>query len=333
MTAKRAAVTGAGGFVGGPTVLALAKAGYATTAIVRRQSAVAAAQRVIVAGDLDVHTDWTPLIAGSDVVVHLAGRAHTMEGEGPRKEALYRAANVGVTIGLAEACLRLGVRRLVFVSSIKVNGERTFGVPFAAADPPAPRDAYGRSKAEAEACLRTFSAKGLEVVILRPPLMYGRGVRGNLTRLLGWVERGIPLPLASIANRRDLLSVDAFAELIALAAAHPRAVGRVFLARDGRPASTPDLIRAMAAALGRPARLLPSPPSLLEGAASLAGYGAEAARLVGDLEIDDRESREILGWRPNVDMVAELARAAAWQRERRAADRSIAIIGASSPLS
>ena len=170
---------------------------------------------------------------------------------------------MAVTGRLAGAAREAGVRRVVYISSIKVNGEQTFGRPFRADDRPAPEDAYGRSKARAEARLWAMADRGLEVVILRPPLLYGAGVKGNIAQLIRWAARGVPLPLGAIANRRDMLGVTSFVDLIALALASPEAAGRTFLARDGAPVSTPALYAAISEALGRRARMPPFPVSAL----------------------------------------------------------------------
>ncbi len=262
----RVVVTGASGFVGRPCCAALIAAGHDVTAVVRASSSTGGieATRVVPLGDLTGNTDWAGVLAGADAVVHLVARTHVLNDQGPEAEALYKAANVDVLSGLAEAAARASVKRLVFVSSIKVNGEATYGKPFAADDEPAPEDAYGRSKTAAEQRLREIAAQGgWSLVILRPPLMYGPGVRGNMARLFGFVERGSPLPLASIRNARDILSVEAFADLIVVAVARPEAKNRVFLACDGAPVSTPALVEAIAAALGRKACLVPFPVSVL----------------------------------------------------------------------
>jgi nucleoside-diphosphate-sugar epimerase len=264
-------------------------------------------------GDLTADTQWAHVLAGADCVVHLVARTHVLSENEAGADAVYNAANVGVLEGLAEAALRAGVTRFVFVSSIKVNGEATHGTPFTAADAPAPEDAYGRSKAAAEERLREIAPRGgMEFVILRPPLMYGPGVRGNMARLFGLVEKGVPLPFASIRNARDILSVSAFADLIALAVASPEAKNRVFLARDGVPVSTPALAHAIAAAMECKARVVPFPVGVLSAAGRWTGHKSELQRLVGDLEIDDGETRARLGWKPKSAMSGALAETARW---------------------
>lgn len=304
-------VTGASGFVGQPLCAHLKQNGHEVTAVVRRGGGPAPmADRLIAAGDLSRDTDWSEALQGADAVVHLAARTHVLGEETAAAEHLYEASNLGVTEGLAMAARAFGVRRVVYVSSIKVNGERTFGVPFRPQDTPAPETPYGRTKAAAERCLREFAGEDLETVILRPPLMYGPGVRGNVEQLYRWAKRGVPLPIGSIANKRDLLGVTSFVDLIARALISPAANGRIFLARDGAAVSTPDLYREIAESLGRNARIVSCPVKLLDIAASLAGARERLDKLTGDLEIDDSETRRILDWRPAVDMKTELAAAA-----------------------
>ncbi|MCC7252670.1 NAD-dependent epimerase/dehydratase family protein [Hyphomicrobium sp.] len=316
-SATRVLVTGAAGFVGVPVCRTLSAAGYRVTAVTRAPPpAPLDAERTEVMGDLSGHTDWSAVLAGIDVVVHLAGRAHAADGDGEQVEKLYTAANVEVLEGLAEAAVGLGVKRFVFVSSIKVNGEETHGTPFTADQAPSPEDAYGRSKLRAEQRLREIAGNRMQWVILRPPLMYGPGVRGNMARLFGIADRGWPVPFGSIANARDLLYVDSFADLVALAVDAPAADGGTFLARDGTPLSTPRLFRGIAAALGRSARVLPFPVSALRLAGLLTGRAPEVRRLVGDLEIDDGPTRRLLGWTPAVATDEALARTAAWFKAR-----------------
>ena len=241
-------------------------------------------------------TGWEGTLEGADAVVHLAGVAHTRG-----TPELYQAVNVDATQRLAEAARRAGVRRLVYVSSIKVNGEATsIDRPFRAGDAPHPQDEYGRSKWRAEQALAGIA--GLEVVVVRPPLVYGPGVRANFRRLLQLVGTRLPLPFASIRNRRSLIYVGNLASLLRRCAEHPAAVGKTFLAADGEDLSTPELVRRMAAAFGRKARLWPFPPSLLP------------ARLSGSLVVDAVDTRECLGWRALYTVEDGLARTVAWHR-------------------
>lgn len=314
----RVLVTGASGFVGRPTCRSLAAAGHQVTAVVRNASSASGltAHEVVALGDLSVGTDWSSALTGVDAIVHLAAKTHAKHETGAEAELSYREANVGVTRGLARAALRAGARRFVFASSIKVNGERTVGVPFTAQMPPAPADWYGRTKAEAEGLLFGLAGDGLEAVVLRPPLMYGPGMKGNMARLFAMADRGVPLPFASIANARDLLSVRSFADLITRAVGHPAAAGRILLARDGMSVSTPRLYAAIARALGRPPRIFPLPVAMLRLAGALMGRAGEIGRLLDDLQIDDSATRNILAWRPTLSMEDALKETADWWRSR-----------------
>jgi len=239
---------------------------------------------------------WERDLAGAEVVVHLAGVAHTRASD-----ALYEEVNVRATQRLAIAALEAGVRRLVFVSSIKVNGEATpIDRPFRAADTPNPQDEYGRSKWRAEQALASLS--GMEVVIVRPPLVYGPGVRANFLRLLQLVDTGLPLPFGSIRNRRSFVFVGNLVALLRRCAEHPAAAGKTFLAADGEDLSTPELARRMAKALGRASRLVPFPPFLLP------------SKLAGSLVVDASEARSLLQWLPPYSVDEGLARTAAAYR-------------------
>ena len=248
----------------------------------------------ITAGD-QRKAGWEASVRGHEVVVHLAGVAHARASD-----ALYEEVNVRATQRLAIAALEAGVRRMVFVSSIKVNGEATPpDRPFRASDAPAPQDEYGRSKWRAEQALRS---SGLEVVIVRPPLVYGPGVRANFLRLLQLVDTGLPLPFASIRNRRSFVFVGNLVALLRRCAEHPAAAGKTLLAADGEDLSTPELVRRMAKALGRTARLLPFPPFLLP------------SKLAGSLAVDASEARNLLQWQPPYSVDEGLSRTAAAYR-------------------
>ena len=310
-------VTGASGFVGSALVPALAAAGHRVVRVVRRGGAP---------GDLVVSDmiGWNPSpgeLAGLDCIVHLAARAHVM-GDTADSLALYRSVNVETTRKLARAAADCGVRRFIYMSSVKVNGERTFERPFTEVEAPRPEDAYGISKWEAEQALRKATAGSrMECVVLRPPLIYGAGVKGNFLRLLQAVARGVPLPLASVRNRRSLLYLGNLADAIASCIDYPAAAGRTYLVADGEDVSTPGLIRAIAAALGRPARLIPFPPVLLQAAAAMLGKADAAARLLGSLQIDAGSIQRELGWRPRCSLAQGLGTTAEWYYQQRAAVR------------
>lgn len=297
-------VTGANGFVGRALCQRLRDDGRDVIAGVRRKPTNAhPCGRVL--GDLSTaaEAELVAALHDVDVIVHLAGRAHITNETAADSLAAFRRVNVDATRRLAQAAVATGVRRLVFVSSIKVNGERTQRRPFRADDIPAPIDAYGWSKLEAEQCLRELAATSeLEVVIVRPPLIYGPGAKGNLARLADWIRRGVPLPLGAVDNRRSLVGLHNLCDLLIACTAHPAATGRTFLVSDGDDVSTPQLIQRMAAAMGQPARLVPIPVPLLAIGARLARRQAEFERLCGSLQIDMAATRSALQWNPPVSL-------------------------------
>jgi nucleoside-diphosphate-sugar epimerase len=228
--------------------------------------------------------------------------------------AAFRAANVAGTLTLARQAAESGIRRFIFISSIKVNGEETRpGTPFSASDIPSPIDPYGISKAEAETGLQQIARDtGMEVVIIRPPLVYGPGVKANFQSMMRWLQRGVPLPFGSIQNKRSLVALDNLVDLITVCIDHPDAANQIFLAADGDDMSTPELLRRVAAALGTRARLLPVPQSALIGAASLIGKPAVAQRLCSSLQVDISAARDILGWQPPLSVKEGLRQTAEW---------------------
>ena len=237
------AVTGATGFVGQALCSHLLAHDHAVVPVVRHASGLAGE---VIVGNIDGATDWQPALSGCDAVVHLAARVHVMDDTAHDPLALYRATNTDGTLNLARQAAAAGVKRFVFISSIKVNGEGR-DAPYRETDMPAPEDAYAISKWEAEQGLQQIAADtGLEVVILRPPLVYGPGVKANFLRLLQTVKRGWPLPLGAVRNRRSLLFLGNFVDAIRLCVEHPAAAGQTFLLDDGQAVSTPELIRAVA---------------------------------------------------------------------------------------
>jgi nucleoside-diphosphate-sugar epimerase len=268
-----------------------------------------------VAGEIDGQTDWAGVLDGADVVVHLAARVHVMDDRAADRLALYRAVNVDGTVHLAKAAAEAGARRFVFVSSIKANGEVTEAEPFSETSVPAPADPYGISKLEAERALLALSNDtGLEVVIVRPPLMYGPGVGANFGRLLRAVARGVPLPFGGIENRRSLLFVGNMADALVRCAEHPAAPGETFMLSDGRPVSSAELVRGIAQALGRSPRLLNVPPRTLGVLGRVTGKAAAVQRLLDSLEVDSSRIRRVLGWTPPYRMDEGLAETAEWWR-------------------
>jgi nucleoside-diphosphate-sugar epimerase len=308
----RVLVTGAAGFVGAALCNALAGRGFMPRRVLRTDAGAPQADDVAI-GEIGPGTLCDNALRGMKTIVHLAARAHVRHETSPDAINQYRSVNVAGTERLARAAAQAGVRRLVFVSSVKVHGERTSGMPFAEDMPPAPQDSYGLSKWEAEQALcKVADETGLQVVVLRPPLMYGPGVKGNFLDLLRAVDRGMPLPLRSINNQRSLLYVGDLANAIIACLEHPAAAGRTYLVVDRDAVSTPDLIRSVAAALGKPARLLPCPPALLRAAAALLGRSAVASRLIDSLVADGSRIERDLGWRPVSGLKAGLDATEQW---------------------
>lgn len=296
---------------------AFVHAGYIVRAAVRSEGrGLPTSLDIVGVGDIAAQTDWTQALNGVEYVCHLAARAHVLDssavGEGD-----YLQTNVRATRTLLESSAAAGVRRFIYVSTIKVNGEQTLGKAFTPGDVPAPRDEYARSKCLAEDAVREVCAqRGLESVIVRPPLVYGPGVRANFLRLMRWVDLERPMPLGAIANARSLVSVWNLASMLARTLEHPAAAGRLWLVSDGRDLSTPDLIRSLGRVLQRRVRLLPVPVSLLRLAGRMTGRAAEVARLCGSLEIDISATRRELDWSPVLSVEDGLARTADWYRGR-----------------
>ena len=309
-------VTGATGFVGRRLVTALVDRGERVRVAVRTPQTALAGVETAVVGDIHGHTDWGAALAGVSRVFHLAARTHVLADTAADPLREYRRINTEGTARLATAAARAGVRRLVYLSSIKVNGESTEAGPYTEASPPQPEDAYGRTKWEAERALRGVEQHlGLEAVVLRPPLVYGPGVKANFLKLIGLVARGVPLPLGAVRNRRSLVYVDNLVDALVLAGTHAAAAGRTFLVSDAEDVSTPELVRALAAALGVRPRLLPIPPALLRAAGRVLGRDAQVKRLTGSLQVDTTLIRDTLGWRPPRTLEDGLAATVAWYRE------------------
>lgn len=312
----RVLITGANGFVGRAVCARLRTLGHDVVAAVR--TAEKAREFLggdsVVVGDIGPATIWASALAGVDAVCHLAARVHVMGNGHEEARARYTRVNLEGTRALAEAAGRAGVRRMVVASTIKVLGEDTEGRgPFTEEDPPAPKDAYAESKLAAEKALFAATAgAGFEAVVVRPPLVYGEGVRANFRALLRLCRLAPPLPLASVDNRRSLLYVGNLADALAACLIHPRAAGQIFLIRDGEDISTPDLIRRLGARLGRRPLLFPCPPTLLRGAARVIGKGDAAARLLDTLSVDDRKIRRELDWQPPFTLDDGLAGTVAW---------------------
>ncbi|WP_349956699.1 SDR family oxidoreductase [Rhizobium sp. ZPR3] len=297
-------VTGATGFVGQALCAELSRRRMDYRPVSRNSRPGFA-----VIGAANGDTDWTGALAGVDIVMHLAARVHVMNESAADPLAAFRAVNVDATANLARQAAGAGVKRFIFLSSIKVNGEGTAaGEPFSASDAPHPEDAYGRSKLEAEEALLAISAEtGMEVVIIRPPLVYGPGVRANFASLMTWAARPFPWPFGAVRNRRSLIFVGNLADFMLLSARHPAAGNRVFLVSDGEDLSIGQLIAKLSLAAGRKAWMLPVPPALLEGLAALLGRRAAAQRLLGSLQVDIGETRAVTGWSPPYSIEEGLA--------------------------
>ena len=311
----RALVTGATGFVGSALCVRLRELGYDVRCSIRNPSSATkhATFDTIATGELGPNTDWTRALSGIDVVFHLAARTHVLRDTSLDPLAEFRRINAEGTHSLARAALRAGVRRVVFLSSIKVTGERTDRFPFTEDTPLHPEDGYGASKREAEQALHAVARDtDLETVILRPPLVYGPGVKGNLLRLTHWIAGGVPLPFASISNRRSLVYVGNLVDAIIAASKSPTAAGNAYLVSDNDDVSTPDLIQSIATALQMRPRLFPCPPALLMAGATILGKREEMRRLTGSLQIDSSKIRNDLPWNPRFQMTQGLALTAQW---------------------
>ncbi|MBK1692006.1 NAD-dependent epimerase/dehydratase family protein [Ectothiorhodospira mobilis] len=310
----RILITGATGFIGTALAHRLNAEGFALRGAVRRQAPKDAPYGIVPVGDLHGGTHWQAAVQGVDVIVHLAARVPGSNGPETGSLSAFRRVNVEATATLARQAARAGVRRFIHVSTIKVHGESTPpGRPLREEDPRSPADAYARSKAEAETTLQAIAREtGLETVILRPPLVYGPGMGGNLARLMGWVQRGVPLPLGAVTgNRRSLVGVDNLVDLIHRCVQHPAAAHQTFLVDDGVALSTAELLHAMGRAAGRPARLLPVPVPMLRATASLLGREGMARRVLDSLQVDSSKVGRVLHWRPPVSLEQGLARAVA----------------------
>jgi nucleoside-diphosphate-sugar epimerase len=311
----RVLVTGATGFVGQAVCAKLEQLGHAVRRATRSAPAgpMDDSDDTVAVGELGPDTDWSAALRGVSLVIHLAARTHVLHETARDAMAAYRRVNVDGTRTLARAALHAGVRRMVFVSSIKATGEGSGTQPFTEDTPAQPEDAYGISKWEAEQALRAI-ARGspLEPVVLRPPLVYGPGVKGNFLRLMHWVARRMPLPFQSIDNRRSLIGVDNLADAVIAAGILPGVAHKIYLVSDNEDVSTPDLIRSIAAAMHVQPRLFPFPTALLAVAAAAMGKREEMRRLSSSLQIDSAKIREELNWLPRVTLAQGLARTAQW---------------------
>lgn len=305
-------LTGASGFVGGALHEYLSKfSSHKLTLAVRKPMvALGGAVTSALIDRIDGTTDWTQSLLGCNVVIHAAARVHVMNESSKDPLASFRKVNVEGTLNLARQAAAKGIRRFIFISSIKVNGEETFyGAPYTADSEPAPVDPYGISKLEAErGLMRIASQTEMEVVIIRPALVYGPGVKANFLSMMKWLNKGIPLPFGAIDNSRSLVALGNLVDLVVTCIDHPKAANQTFLASDGDDLSTTVLLKKMGKALNRPARLLPVPSLFLVFAASLLGKKSLSQRLCGSLKVDITKNRELLSWEPpvSVDSALEL---------------------------
>ena len=299
-------VTGATGFVGEALCRALVTKEIAITPVCRS----AGPPGCLAIGEIDDATDWSEALQSRAAVVHLAARVHVMKDTAQDPLAAYRRTNVGGTLNLARQAAAAGVHRFIFISSVKVHGESTPpGHAFRADDAPAPQDPYAVSKMEAEQGLRQLATQtGMQVVIIRPPLVYGPGARANFGALVRAVRRGLPLPFGAIDNRRSLVALDNLVDLIVTCMTHPAAANQTLLISDGQDLSTADLVRAMAQAAGVSVRLPRLPVWALQAAARLLGKSDLVSRLSGNLQVDISKTRDLLGWVPPVSVHEGLRR-------------------------
>jgi nucleoside-diphosphate-sugar epimerase len=295
-------LTGVTGFVGQAIAMQLAKSPNIKLSVVARTKLLRLpiVAKVYQVNNLDGDADLQDALTGIDVVIHAAARVHVMNEAEVNSLDNFRKVNVEGTLNLARQSIAAGVRRFIFISSIKVNGDSNeIGMPYTADDEPAPTDSYGMSKLEAEVGLREMALNsGMEVVIVRPPLVYGSGVRANFASMLYWISSGVPLPLGAVNNARSLVALDNLVDFVITCLKHPAAAGQTFLVSDGEDVSTSELLRRTAAAMGKTTLLLPVPVTWLKLIASLLGKREIAQRLLGSLTVDIEKNRVLLGWRP-----------------------------------
>lgn len=295
-------ITGANGFVGKALLDRLTtNPEYEAIGTVRTTCTLeTSGVKLIQTGNLTAETNWEPHLKGINVIVHTAARVHVMDKRSNDSLDEFRDTNVFSTLNLARQAVEASVKRLIFISSIKVNGESTaLGKPFTADDTPAPFDPYAISKFEAEEGLRALAVEtGMEIVIIRPTLIYGPGVKANFLKMLRWINRGIPLPFGSIHNKRSLVSLDNLIDLIVVCLSHPSATNQIFLAGDGRDLSTTELIRQIGFALSKQTKLIPIPQSIIEFSGALMGRKDLVYRLCKSLQVDISKNKALLDWAP-----------------------------------
>jgi nucleoside-diphosphate-sugar epimerase len=303
-------VTGANGFVGRALCALAISRGIAVRGITRSPCALAAGMEGFVTVSIDGSTVWQDMLTGCETVVHLAARAHVMADTAESPLDDFRRVNVQGTLNLARQAAAAGVWRFVFVSSIGVNGIETIQRPFNVLDEVEPRSPYAKSKYEAELGLQALAAEtGMEVVIIRPPLVYGPGARGNFGLMMRWLKSGLPLPLGAIHNQRSLVALDNLVDLLVTCITHPAAANQTFLVSDGEDISTTELLRRMRQMLDIPARLVPVPVSWLKLLAAGVGKSEMAHNLCRSLQVDIEKTRSLLGWTPPLTLDQGLKKA------------------------
>ena len=330
---RKVLVTGASGFVGRYMCEEMLRQGWQVRGAVRSSAQLPDGAEVVAVGNIDGDTGWMNALRGVDAVIHLAARVHVMKDTAVDPLAEFIRVNLYGTSNLAQQAARAGVRRLVYVSSVKVNGERTAPISplspnpspiegegknvFFESDEPNPHDPYAISKWRAEQdLLRIAQESGLEIVIVRPPLVYGPGVKGNFISLMAAIDKGVPLPLAGANNLRSLVYVENLVDALIVCATHPGAAGKIYLVSDGEDISTPDLLRRLGTALGRPARLFHCTPALLKLAGQLTGKSDQVERLLSSLQVDSGKIRRDLNWAPPYSLQQGLQVTAEWYRTK-----------------
>ena len=292
-------ITGANGFIGKVLIKRLSQDGHLVSALVRKKIEVPYSNETFLIPSINAKTNWTELLKDRDVVIHLLARVHIMDDKASDPLMEFRNINVDVTIALAKEAARQGIKRFVFLSSVKVNGESTSDHPFSETNLVHPQDAYAISKWEAEEALRQISKEtGMEIVIIRSPLVYGPNVKANFLKMMQYVKQGIPLPLGSIQNKRSLIGIDNLVDFITTTISHPKAANQTFLISDDEDISTTNLLRRIAECMEKPARLIPISPKILSFLFKIIGRQDFGDRLLGSLEIDITKAKKLLAWSP-----------------------------------
>jgi nucleoside-diphosphate-sugar epimerase len=311
---RKIAVTGASGFIGKKLCDCLEKRGHYVKRLVRETTC--GNGNYFFVGDVLQNTDWNPVLDGVDVVIHLVARVHRMNDKVNDKLDEYRKLNTHVTESLAKSAVTQGVKRFIFLSSIKVNGEYTGSgrqIYFTESDSPVPCDPYAISKYEAEQVLRTIEKNSdMSVVIIRPPLVYGPGVKANFLKLLSWVKNGVPIPLKKVKNKRSFVNVFNLVDLISTCVDHPQAAGNTFLVSDGKDLSIAELLQCMSNAMNKPSRLFSVPLWMLNILAGITGKKQEYRRLCGSLQVDISKSKRDLGWTPPIQVEEGVMQTVDW---------------------